>query len=121
MKKIILLIVLVGFAYSSSFAIYSRTMKNCGRFGCSSVKELRDEKNVTITCKNPGVSECPTVFGGGQQGGPDEVIANELLQFAITTIQNGTLSGESSNGNFIVVWQSDNIQMTNSSIIITKI
>lgn len=115
LMKIALVIGLIAFAYSSSFATYSRITMNGGTNGYYSTSYQKDDNgNISILCTDPGNSSCPFSAAG------QPTIYNTLAAYAAQQIAGGTLSGshsQSSGGvNYTVTWSATDLKNATISI-----
>ncbi len=120
MKKIALLVIVLIASTSSTFAYYNRVTENGGLFGYSyTSKEVSGSGDVDISCKNPGFSSCPTIVNC-ENCGENQEYKIKIVKDIFRLIESGVLKGKIIENGFIGVWQSSDIEMTNSSIHVTN-
>ena len=97
--------------YNCTYADYIRTTTNGGKNGYQVTQKTIIDGNTVIDCVDPGYEVCPTISYS-----PSEQPA---INFAISKIGMGTLSGSDVIEGHIVTWFSDDCEMTNSTIRVT--
>lgn len=120
MKKLAFLTFVLFFFVSQSFAYYSRTTKNGGPNGYNKTQKVVGNGNTTISCEGPGYDSCPHIFKQSPETDNDPNIDNAdfLLNLVIQRIQLGELTGTEVYNGLMATWSSDNVNMTNSDILI---
>lgn len=115
------LIIFIFLMNNNANAWYMRTTWHGGPNGFSSTtKEIDNQGNTKITCKDPGYCECPTIIAGGNQN-IDEEIQARFTGFATAQIESGNYSGKTSDGSYLVSWLAEDNQCVNSTISILGI
>jgi hypothetical protein len=109
LMKIALVIGSIAFACSNSFATYTRITQNGGANGYyTTVENIDDNGNVSISCTDPGNTGCPTSVAG------QKTIYTSLAAYALQEIAGGTLSGSHSAGSggitYTVTWSATNLK-----------
>ncbi len=93
-----------------TYADYIRTTYNGGKNGYQVTQKTVIDGNTEINCVDPGYEACPTIsYNSNEQ---------PAIDYAITQITQGFLSGTETINGVTVNWQSLDRQMINSRIIV---